>query len=288
MGRSRASLLSLILSVLLLVLQTALVEGKYASSTVMLGGPREMHRWKYLSKFGYDIGTGYWRVRMRTVRPHLTEPIKIPVEVYLDNDWDAVERADYCERSRYRKTSRFVELPANGEWSGWVSGELSQTVRPHVWYFAVLDCGEQLKSTTRIKFEFIANQENGSEFSAELRGTRGIVWVQLIISVLFTWFFAKECRKFVRSADSLHPVVITLACAIGLQFCSTVFELIHLHNYNNNGYGVKPLDVLSEICGMLVEVLLSSLLILIALGYTLLHSKLGDLDVVIPIVFIIG
>ncbi|EER03657.1 hypothetical protein Pmar_PMAR022954 [Perkinsus marinus ATCC 50983] len=161
--------------------------------------------------------TGYWRVRMRTVRPHLTEPVRIPVEVYLDNDWDAVESADFCERSRYRKTSRFVELPANGEWSGWVSGELSQTVRPHVWYFAVLDCGEQLKSTTRIKFEFIAHQENGSEFSAELRGTRGIVWVQLIISVLFTWFFAKECRKFVRSADSLHPVVITLACAIALQ-----------------------------------------------------------------------
>ncbi|KAF4676979.1 hypothetical protein FOL47_003976 [Perkinsus chesapeaki] len=289
MGRN-CRLLSLVLCVLLLVLPSSVVEGKYASSTVMLGGPREMHRWKYLSKFGYDIGTGYWRVRMRTVRPHLTEPVKIPVEVYRLYTAAAhnSKKADYCERSRFRKTSRFIELPANGEWSGWVSGELSQTVRPHVWYFAVLDCGEQLKSTTRIKFEFIAHQQDGSEFSAELRGTRGIVWVQLIISILFTWFFAKECRKFVKSADHLHPVVITLACAIALQLCSTVFELIHLHNYANNGYGVKPLDVLSEICGMLVEVLLSSLLILIALGYTLLHSKLGDLDVVIPIVFIIG
>jgi hypothetical protein len=38
----------------------------------------------------------------------------------------------------------------------------------------------------------------------------------------------------------------------------------------------------------LSQVIGTSLLILIALGYTLLHSKLGNLDVVIPVVFIIA
>ena len=42
-----------------------------------------------------------------------------------------------------------------------------------------------------------------------------------------------------------------------------------------------------EILSAVVQVLIQSLLIVIGLGYTLLQSNLGDLDIVIPVVFIV-
>jgi hypothetical protein len=69
---------------------------------------------------------------------------------------------------------------------------------------------------------------------------------------------------------------------------SILCQFIHFQVYSFDGQGLKALDVVAELLNILSQVVGSSLLILIALGYTLLHSKLGNLDVVIPVVFIIG
>eukprot|EP00913_Durusdinium_trenchii_P007538 g7083.t1 len=48
-------------------------------------------------------------------------------------------------------------------------GTLSQSVRPHIWYFVLSDCRHTLANFThRLKFEFHAKQADGSEFSIEM------------------------------------------------------------------------------------------------------------------------
>merc|ERR1719222_1296201 len=73
-----------------------------------------------------------------------------------------------------------------------------------------------------------------------------------------------------------------------VQYIAQVFHTIHLLCYIYDGSGVKALEVLSEILFMLSQVTQSSLLILIALGYTLLQSRIGELDLMIPLCFMVG
>merc|ERR1712045_634612 len=45
---------------------------------------------------------------------------------------------------------------------------------------------------------------------------------------------------------------------------------------------------MSEIFSMLSQITMTSLLILIGLGYTLLQSRIGELDLMIPLCFMVG
>merc|ERR1711959_51269 len=143
-------------------------------------------------------------------------------------------------------------------------------------------------SMTRFRFEFRATQEDGSEFSVELSTVPTLVTMKLIGMAIFIAHFFKLCRKFQKTAEELHPIVIVLAAAIVLHVLATVFQWFHLYSYAYDGTGLKALDVLCEICGMLSQILLTSLMILLALGYTLLSSDLGELDIVIPVVMMIA
>merc|ERR1712046_151376 len=76
--------------------------------------------------------------------------------------------------------------------------------------------------------------------------------------------------------------------AMIVQYVAQVFHVLHLWRYRYDGSGIKPLEVLSEILLMLSQVIQTSLLILIALGYTLLQSRMGELDLMIPLCFMVG
>merc|ERR1719464_2579661 len=90
----------------------------------------------------------------------------------------------------------------------------------------------------------------------------------------FIWIFSKRIVVFYQSARSVHPVIITLTVVVGVQYLAQVLHSVHLIAYRRNGSGVKALEVLSEILFMLSQMGQTSLLILIALGYTLLQSRL--------------
>ena len=246
-------------------------------------------KWKYLSKFGYHVGTGSWAVRFKTLRPYGTKDASITADVFLDLEWDKVEQEEkVCDRHKYRRASGSVKLPTDGEWSEWISGSLSQTARPYIWYVAASDCKNELGSPTRLKFEFVARQADGNEFSVEMIGSYTIVLIELLFFSLLSYRIWIECKKQLRSAETLHPVILTVLSMVGLHFAAVICQFFHLHSYMYDGSGIKALDVFAEILNILSQVIGTSLLILIALGYTLLHSKLGNLDVVIPVVFIIA
>ena len=108
---------------------------KVTSGTITIGGGSIVpdNNWKYISKFAYKIGTGKWSVRFKTVRPHVTRPIPISADVYLDTNWEDIENLPPCERVQHRRTTGSVDIPVDGEWSKWVTGNLAQSIRPHVW-----------------------------------------------------------------------------------------------------------------------------------------------------------
>merc|ERR1712151_1171516 len=91
-----------------------------------------------------------------------------------------------------------------------------------------------------------------------------------------------------KSAGSIHPVIWTLMAGMIVQYVAQLFHVLHLWRYRYDGGGVKALEGLSEILFMLSQVIQSSLLILIALGYTLLQSRIGELDLMVPMCFMVG
>jgi len=189
----------------------------------------------------------------------------------------------------FRSQNREITVRADGNWSEVVKGSLSQNVRPHIWYFALSDCAGNLNNFThRLKFEFHAQQAGGSEFSCEMRWMLCTNVVCLIAFIGLMVHVVKRTQKFAQSAGSIHPVIWTLTSAMALQLLGQAFHTFHLWSYRSNGTGVKALEVLSEILIMVSQVIQTSLLILIGLGYTLLQSKIGELDLMIPMAFMVG
>mmetsp|Transcript_101155 Transcript_101155/g.325892 ORF Transcript_101155/g.325892 Transcript_101155/m.325892 type:complete len:445 (-) Transcript_101155:138-1472(-) len=266
-------------------------EGKFQAGPMRISGPKKENHWKYVSKFGYGLGTGKFNLRVKLQSPRtISAEAKLMFEVFLDEDWAEVEAMeDICKRRDKARQRREIMVNPEGEWGEWVNGSLAQSQRPHIWYFAISDCDGALQNFThRLRFEFKATQDTGSEFSIEMGWMPLANFVFLCGISAFVWKFIVQTRSFSRSSGSVHPVIWTLSVAIVLQFIAQVFHTIHLWVYAYDGNGVKAMEVLSEILFMLSQVTQTSLLILIALGYTLLQSKIGELDLMIPMCFMVG
>jgi hypothetical protein len=220
----------------------------------------------------------------------IAEDVNLEFTVYLDEDWDKVDATtEPCKKNSLARQNRGLALNANGTWGKELVGSLSQNVRPHIWYFAVSDCANKLHNFThRLKFEFKALQYDGSEFSIEMRYMLTCNILFLLFLIILMWQVVQKMRKFSKSAGAIHPVIWTLVSAMIFQLIGQTFHTLHLFLYRSNGSGVKALEVLSEILFMISQVIQSSLLILIGLGYTLLQSKIGELDLIIPLAFMIG
>jgi len=268
-----------------------LAAAKRMSGPIRIAGPRKDNQWRYLSKFGYGIGSGTFQSRLQLASPRaIVNQTTVQLEVYLDENWAEAEAIEEpCERSKLAKQVRQMKIGPANDWTDWGDGTLSQNIRPHIWYFVVSNCGGNLSNFThRLKFEFVALQENGSEFSIEMKG---LLLANILFLAAFAGFlhwFVQKSKEFARSAGYVHPVIWTLAAGIITQFVSQVMHTIHLWVYAYDGDGLKALEVISEILFMLAQVIQTSLLILIALGYTLLQSKIGELDLLIPMCFMVA
>lgn len=263
---------------------------KVQTGSVRIGGPRLDNQWRYLSKFGYMEGVSTYSIRLKLVQPStISSTVKLGVELFLDEEWDQAESSPTCNRSHLSRAKLEVDLDHTGQWGPWLNGTVKQSIRPHVWYFVLNECHHKLQNFThRIRFETRMFQPDGSHFSIELRGMLSLHLVMLAIFTALMVKYIAVCRQFIKSAESLHPVLWVLSGAMILQYIGELFRVGNLWVYNSNGVGVKALDVLSEILFTLSQVTVASLLILIALGYTLVQSKIGDLDLMIPVTFMIS
>eukprot|EP00746_Dinoflagellata_sp_MGD_P010894 gnl/MRDRNA2_/MRDRNA2_122668_c0_seq1.p1 gnl/MRDRNA2_/MRDRNA2_122668_c0~~gnl/MRDRNA2_/MRDRNA2_122668_c0_seq1.p1 ORF type:complete len:429 (-),score=57.65 gnl/MRDRNA2_/MRDRNA2_122668_c0_seq1:48-1334(-) len=267
---------------------------KFQTNLVKVGGQQDDEKWAYISKFGYTIGEGSYAVRLKYADG--AEPnagrVRLTLDIFLDEDWADVEALPPCSRARHSRASKYLDLDPNGGWGMWQNGTVFQSVRSHVWYFSLSACGPSnygMNNITRqVQFEARFLQADKSEFSVELKGmlTFHVMYILGFTSFLFKYF--SFCRSYVRSAESLHPVIWVLSGAIGLQYLGEVLRADHLWDYSTNGLGVQVVELLSEICFTTSQVLLTSLLITIGMGYTLLQSKMAELEKIVPLVVLIA
>lgn len=265
-------------------------EAKFQTALLRLSGRKRPSHWKYLSKFGYGSGVGTFKLRIKLHAPRtIEEDVALRLELYMDDDWAQVEKlGDKCEQNLAMRTTNII-VNRTGDWGEWLEGTVERNDKPHITYFALQDCDVAFRNQThRVRFEFQSAQEDGSEFSVEMQSILSANLIYLVFYSVFFWTFFKNVRVFFQNTGSVHPVIITLAVGVVIQYVAQVMHTVHLFMYKQNGHGLKALEVFAEILVVLSQVTMSSLLILISLGYTLLQSKIGELDLMIPLCFIIG
>lgn len=270
-----------------------LLEGKIQKGTLRLGSMEPEQPWQYLSKFGYGIGSGDYSLRAR-VRNYgfLDSAAYLDLDLFLDEDWTMVESLPACQRAARGPSRRTlsIDLPATGEWGWWWRGSVNQVVRPHIWYFALSSCNQRhtLNHTFIIDYEIHLTQGDSSEFSLEMRYMLPAHAVAALAFSLFLCRYAVRCQAFWRSAGSVHVVIWILTGAMVLQYVGQVLHIAHLCIYSHDGVGLQTFDLLAEVLFMMSQVIQATLLIVIALGYTVIHSTMDELELVKPILFAVS
>jgi len=280
----RSSAVILMAALAMLITPTA---SKVQVVRTALGPQSAGHRWQYVSKFGFAIGTGEFRVRVRQVRrsgePDLSGK-KLVFERHLDERWPHVETTeDPCDRRADRKDPEVI-VGVDGDWGPMRAGRLSQRVRPHVWYFALSACDALLPNGTfAFDVEVDARQQDGSHFSVEAAWAwQSSMLTLLVCSALLVRYWRKACR-FWNHIGELHPVIKTLAGVIVSQYAAQVLHIGQLMIYSGNGRGAPILEILAEALLVGSEVVETSLLLVIAMGYTLTQCRSGVLGLCVPV-----
>mmetsp|Transcript_29375 Transcript_29375/g.84437 ORF Transcript_29375/g.84437 Transcript_29375/m.84437 type:complete len:432 (-) Transcript_29375:57-1352(-) len=266
--------------------QLSLVVAKVQVMQVTLGNNGTAPRWHFIGKFGFGLGTGRYQIRARESEPgRLHELAKLEIEAYLDEEWpDAEAIADGCSRRAYAKRVRSASVGTNGGWGPWHRGGITQAVRPHVWYFAFSACDAQFPNGTfAFDIEFQATQDSGSHFSVESAWSQQSGAVMLLGFSYFLCDFGRRCHRFWDRTGTLHPVIWTLTGVIVSQYVAQVMHIAHLLWYRWNGVGSPLLEAFAEAVTMSSQVVQTSLMIVIAMGYTLTRTRLGHLGVFLPV-----
>lgn len=255
-----------------------LLEAKVQTGTLHLDGSEDCaSNWQFMTKFGYGIGIGDYQVRFKVpaTAPGSRRGHAVKLSLILDEEWSRAQTLTSCDsKVAEARRTHDVALAGPDEWSYWEHGTVVQNVRSHIWYIGVSRCHEDLSaSPLQLDFEIRMRQEGGSEFSLEMRGMMALNCVVLLCLVAFLLRYCSRCWAFSNSAGKLHEVIWILSSAIVLQFAAQLLHTIHLGSYRSNGRGIVTVDCMSEVLFMLSQVVLTTLLIAIAMGYTLLPSK---------------
>lgn len=172
----------------------------------------------------------------------------------------------------------------------WLTGFLTQHVRAHVWHFVLDDCqglvsehiAHLLSADTDVigpltfQWEYEQLQLNGSHLSYEYFGTVKVSFFHILCyGILLVIMSLYQVREMKRSGQ-IHKMVQLLNICVLAQLSSTLFHLGHVLIFSNNGYGAPMLDGIAETLAVLSQILMSSMMICIALGYTLNISSATD------------
>jgi hypothetical protein len=265
----------------------ACVEAKVQRGSLQFtGNADDATNWQFMSKFGFATGTGEYRIRYRIPEgaDKATNSLA-ELNLMLDEEWPEAQRhhgSGACGlRKKLARDTYSVALRQPGEWSNWKAGTVTQKLRPHIWYFVTSFCDVDFSALPlSVEFEIDMNQENGSHFSVEMYGMLKLNILVLLCLVTFLVRYCRRCQVFASSAGSLHTVIWWLSSAIFMQFMAQALHTLHLQSYQSNGVGILLLDWLSEVLFMLSQVVQTTLLIAIAMGYTLLPARSDNMVVV--------
>lgn len=260
----------------------------------------------YMTKFGCSRGDCSYKLRFRLVDlwntlPMRTEsvwdslskaaPSVLHLRVFLDEEWDSppVNRNPTCDDLHRSRARTPVLIPLTSSWSDWVSGNVRQVVRPHVWYFLADDCLGTLSQslatalslppekirTLKIGWEAVMTQQSGSHFSHEYRGSSYVTLFHIVCYAIVLYYTAFRQVREMRNSGKLHLMLQMLNLCLITQLASSVLHLMHAVSYRRTGVGFPKLDVFSEALSVTSQIVLSTVLILIARGYSLNLTTTG-------------
>eukprot|EP00927_Polykrikos_kofoidii_P079602 TRINITY_DN76392_c0_g1_i1.p1 TRINITY_DN76392_c0_g1~~TRINITY_DN76392_c0_g1_i1.p1 ORF type:complete len:435 (+),score=47.64 TRINITY_DN76392_c0_g1_i1:47-1351(+) len=263
--------------------QISLAEAKRQRGTFRIGGTADAGRSQYVSKFGFGIGRGRFDLDLKLKSGSLQRNANLMVHAYVDDDWSRASSTSPCEREEQNLARIHMNTWVDRNASNWegVSGFLTQTLRSHIWYVAVVDCdiiNGFRNETVELEYDFHAIQADQSEFGVEARHAPYTQGVGLLGFLVILRRMGCRCRAIRESAGALHPVILALAIAATLQCASQVAHMLHLMRYSTDGEGFWLLDVLAEVFFMASQVAHTMLLLAIARGYTLLPGKSSERD----------
>jgi hypothetical protein len=213
----------------------------------------------------------------------------LQLNIYLDETWEeGLYKNDCSQKQESAKRIKEVQLPADGSWSEDISGVLSQKIRPHVWYFTFSDCNDELKEKAKIKYELTILNSDGSHLSVE---HSGLPKIYNILMLFFFIFFSANIYKLYKvftQQDAIETTLLMVNSAVLLQFLGLLFETLHLNAFAANGKGFATLDFLSQASNLLSQLILISLLILIAEGWTIKFKQFPNPEMYMPVIAFIA
>ena len=271
------------------VLTLAFVHSKVLKSSVELD--KDLN-WQYLTKFGMDIGTGHWNVRLKLARgPKNYNGKKYPLDfaIFIDDDWEAGLYQVNCHRMKNdAKRSKKIEIPADGTWSDEVEGGLTQTTRPRMWYFTLSDCNSTLGEYAKIRYELTITNSDESHFSIEQQGMAPIL---LCLTAGFLFLLGNNvfrlCRYYTQN-EELEVSLLLLNFSACCTLSSLVFNLIDLWTFAGNGKGIGAFSFLQELSEMTSQILIAFLLIGLAEGYTIKTKEFPSPETYIPVFLMVA
>lgn len=249
--------------------------------------------WGYFTKFGMDLGTGSWNLRVKLQKGNKvrTSSMKYPLklQIYRDDYWTHNNFAPICtdqpSSSLYATT---IELPADGSWSKEMQGVLEEKSQPHIWFFAVNDCEQQLGDYSKLKYEITILNSDGSHVSVEDQGLLSLnFYLAIVFFIALGANLMQTYRRFVYN-EEFDSHMFALNAAICLQFISLILQMFNLSAYLSNGKGVSAFNFLGNTADELAQLTLTILLISIAEGWTITTSDFPNPEIYTAIFIFAG
>lgn len=280
-------------TLLLLTIIAPFITAKAVTDSDSLSHFRK-HPWKQMMKFAIAIGTGEYNGRFQFTRPLSTDAkaIEVNMLVYLDEKWDYARSLNTCEEKAAEAHISFpFQVPTDGSWSQDVFHSLSQDIRTHVWYFVVSDCqnniGKYLDTASsngsRLKWDLQIRNANGSHFSDE---ESGLILPLLAFIIVIAALFVSDVMKsfkFYRVEESIDYPTLGVTIGLFIELLSLICEVIHLWIYSVNGRGSFVFDFANQTLSVTSQFIITSLLLLMASGWSINFMKFKDMDVILPI-----
>eukprot|EP00455_Lapot_gusevi_P049464 TRINITY_DN7019_c0_g1_i2.p1 TRINITY_DN7019_c0_g1~~TRINITY_DN7019_c0_g1_i2.p1 ORF type:complete len:413 (+),score=21.32 TRINITY_DN7019_c0_g1_i2:46-1284(+) len=195
---------------------------------------------------------------------------------YNESQWPIVFKNP--SMSCQEKQARSVIPPFNFTKSmvevGFEADVLGTDGKPYFLYVVASNCNQR----EAVEYELWFRNAPGlftSEFSCE---DQGLLETYLVFFPLYflMWFIQLRGRKELLRMGEIHPIVNLLTSAMALKSMCVLSLFIHLFAYGFNGTGALFLDWIGQLAGVGGELCCLFLILVIARGWTISTTLLGD------------
>jgi len=257
---------SLYLINILFLILVCIVDGKILDGKLKLD---KNNNFQVVDKFAFNIGKGNFIFsltdRMKQLKDSQVSKTAT-LQLYMDEQWDDVLITRCEDRARLAK---WESKPLN-EMRVPIRHSLTQSIRPHVWYIVISDCQakqHQEKTSGRYKLEW--TQTDGSHFSYEEIAVSYYYPVMAALTMFALFPLKVMFDTQVKSIGYKHETLLQLMISVALFFASMVFETCHMWKFAKSGKGYVTMSLFAELTWWIGQVLVSSVLVGIAWGWTL-------------------